>query len=428
MIKRILNLTAGGLLVIGLGVIVAGLTIWFSSSNDRFLEEGLTREGRIISRHHSDSEPKHTLRVRADISTDANEVLTRIVEVEVPAETFTQSPVGSQIALLILPGDPPAIRLKTKTEDASFGTGYLLAFAMVVLGLVLIWLDRRETKPRPVRTPELPETLRKIATKTTTLYEGAFEFSYAEEKTRIELADGSSLRISQYRPLSELPSALPEDDLLEVLRSAKSEWKIPRNLPPKQALATLVKRREITGADQFFINGDHLGLLFRDEVDTGHWSAWVRGVWQLSPRGRLLAALLSRDPARACPAAEQVLYHEDTSYLAPLTGHAKPIRRAAVGSHDEQDLINLAADLLEALGEGTCPCQVYTESAHFAPDLLIARKKMRKADESANDTAHNLACTSCSRKYTVTAKVRAGVPLFDWQEQSSDSHVSSANQ
>jgi len=416
MIKRIFTLTTGGLLVIVLGVIVAGLTFWLSNETDQFLKEGITREGRIISRHDSPTGPTQTLRVRADIATKAHEVLIRIVEVEVPGDTLEESPVGSQIALLILPGDPPSVRLKTKTEEASFATGYFLALAIITLGLILIWRDRREVRPRPVRTPEPPQTLRKVPTKTTTLYDGAFEFSYAEEKNRIALIDGTSLRVNQYRPLCELASALPEDDLLEVLQTAKSNWQIPKDTPGKETLAGLVKRREITGADQFFINGDHLGILFRDEVDTGHWSSWIRGVWQLSPLGRLLAALLSGDPARARPAAEKVLYDEDTSAMAPLTGHAKLIRRAAVGTHDEREIIILAADLLKALGEGTCPCRIYTDSSHFSPDLLIAKKKMRKAREATENAAHDLACVRCIREYSVIAKVRAGVPLYEWQE------------
>ncbi len=421
MIKRVFTLTTGGLLVIVLGIIVAGLTLWLSEINERFLKDGITREGRIISRHDSPTDPKQTLNVRADISTNANEVLIRIVKVEVPVDIFEESPVGSKIALLILPGDPPSVRLKTKIEDASFSTGYFLALAMIILGLPLIWLDRRQGKPRLIRKPEPPDFLRKVTAKTTTLYDGAFEFSYAEEKNRISLIDGTSLRINQYRPLSELASALPEDDLLEVLRSAKSEWNIPKDTPGKETLAGLVKRREITGADQFFINGDYLGILFRDEVDTGHWSSWVRGVWQLSPLGRLLADLLSCDPARARIAAEEVLYHEDTASIAPLTDHASLIRRAAVGSHDDREIIILAADLLKALGEGICPCRIYTDSSHFSPELLLRKKKMRKVGidedgEANSNVAHDLACTCCSREYTVAAKVRAGVPLFEWQE------------
>lgn len=421
MIKRICNLTTGGLLVIVLGVVVAGLTIWFSSKNARFLEQGITREGRVISQHDPDSGSEHTLRVLANLSIDPDTVLARIVEVKVPARALEDSPVGSQIPLLILPGDPPSVRLKTKTEEASFGTGYLLALALLILGLLLLWLDRRKVRPRASRSPGPAEALRKVALQNTVLYDGAFEFSYAEEKNHITLANGSTLRINQYRPLAQLASALPEDDLLVILRTAKSEWRIPNDALGKEALAGLLKRREITGADQFFINGDHLGLLFRDEVDNGHWHSWVRGVWQLSPTARLLNDLLSQNPARAREAAEVVLYGEDSSMIASLTSHAGQIRKAVVGTPEDREVILLAADLLDALAQGTCPCRVYTASSHFAPDLLLARKRMAKAgvdqDEASQVAAHDLTCPLCEREFTVTAKVRAGVPLYQWHEK-----------
>ena len=61
----------------------------------------------------------------------------------------------------------------------------------------------------------LTASLQKITVKSTVLYEGPFEFSYAEERTRIDLNDGTSLRINQYRPLAEIALEVPEQDVLK---------------------------------------------------------------------------------------------------------------------------------------------------------------------------------------------------------------------
>ncbi len=430
MIKQLLTLTNAGLLVIVAGLVVAALTFGLSNRNDRFLEEGIARQGRVISLHkagtHTDSEDKDSVRVRANLANSDNETLISIVEVKVPPETFEETEVGSQIPLLLLPGDPPSVRLKTKTEEATFGTGYLLALSLGILGLVLIWLDRHEFKPRPARPkkpgrlprgPVLPDSLQKIAIKSTVLYDGPFEFSYAEEKTRIDLSDGTSLRINQYRPLADLSLTVPESDLLEILKTAKSNWDLPADADGQTTLKRLVRELQITEADQFFINRDHLGILSREEVENGRWYSWVRGVWRLSASGRMLAGLLSANPAFVRKTADEILYHEDVSLVSSLAPHLAVIRKSPSGTPDDKRALALTTELIEGLHHGKCSCQIYTAHTGFSPELLLAKKKMKKKTSGGkDDTAHDLACTLCDRTYSVTAKVRAGQPQFQWEE------------
>lgn len=429
MIKPLLNLTNAGLLVIVAGLVVAGLTANLSKRNDEFLKEGLTRPGRVISLHEAgpDSKTNDSVKVRANLASSEDETLISIVEVEVPAETFHETEVGSQIPLLVLPGDPPSVRLKTKTEEATFGTGYLLATALGILGLVLIGLDRWNFKPRTPRSgrlprgPVLPDSLQKIAVKSTVLYDGPFEFSYAEERTRIDLSDGTSLRINQYRPLADLGSAVPEKDLLGILRTAKSDWDLHSDTDAKTTLARLVKEREITEADQFFINRDHLGILSRDEVDNGRWYSWVRGVWQLSSAGRMLAGLLSANPAFVRKTADEVLYHEDLALVSSLAPHLASIRKSPSGTPDDKRALALATELIEGLQNEKCPCQIYTAHTGFSPELLLEKKKMKKKTSDGKDdprATHDFACTRCERIYSVTAKVRGGQLHFHWAETS----------
>jgi len=431
-IKQLLNLTNAGLLVIVAGLVVAGLTVNLSKRNDEFLKEGLTRPGRVISLHEADPDSKTnaSVKVRANLASSEEETLISIVEVEIPAETFHETEVGSQISLLVLPGDPPSVRLKTKTEGATFGTGYLLATAISILGLVLIGLDRWNLKPRAPRSardgrlprgPALSDSLQKIAVKSTVLYDGPFEFSYAEEKTRIDLSDGTSLRINQYRPLADLASAVPKKDLLEILRTAKSNWNIPSDTDAKTTLARLVKEREITDADQFFINRDHLSILSRDEVDNGRWYSWVRGVWQLSSAGRMLTGLLSVNPALVRKTADKVLYHEDLALVSSLAPHLAPMRKSPSGTPDDKRALALATELIEGLQNEKCPCQIYTAHTGFSPELLFEKKKMKKkTSDGRNDprATHGFACTRCERMYSVTTKVRNGQPHFHWAETS----------
>ena len=435
MIKRLLNSTNSGLLVIIAGLLVAGLTYRLSNRNDEFLEEGLLRQGRVISLHqtgtHPDSGIKDSVRVQANLANSDDKTLISIIEVEIPPEIFAKTEVGSQIPLLLLPGDPPSVRLKTKTEEASFGTGYLLAVALGILGLVLIWLDRHKFKPRalrPVRPkhtahlprgPALPNFLQKITVKSTVLYDGPFEFSYAEEKTRIDLANGTSLRINQYRPLADIALAVPEEDLDEILRSAKSDWELPAGADGKTTLAHLVKVREITEADQFFINRDHLGVLSRDENDNGRWYSWVRGVWRLSSTGRILAGLLSANPAFVRKAADEILYHENLSLVTALAPHLPTIRKSPSGTPQDKRALALAIELVEGLRDKKCPCQIYTGHQDFPPEILLEKKKMKKktsGGKNDSSTAHDFTCFSCDRTYSVTAKVRAGQPQFQWEK------------
>lgn len=356
MIKRLLTLTSAGLLVIVAGLVIAGLTLNFTNLNDEFLEKGIPRQGRVIS--IQDSEIQNTIQVRANLANSGNETLISIVKIEVPSDFFAETEVGSQIPLLILPGDPPSVRLKTDTDRATYNDGYLLGAALGVLGLVLIWLDRYDLISRQTwraraaqlhRSPMLTDSLQKIAVKSIVLYDGPFEFSYAEEKTRVDLNDGTSLRINQYRPLADIALAAPEQDVLEILRSAKSNWKLPAGADARTTLAHLLKDGEITNADQFFINRDHLGILSRDEVDNGRWSSWVRGVWQLSSTGRILAGLLSANPAFVRKAADEVLHHKDISLISCLAPHLPQIRKSPSGTSDDKRTLALAITLIEDL-------------------------------------------------------------------------------
>ena len=360
MTKRLLTLTNAGLLAIVAGLVVAGLTFNFTNHNDEFLENGLTRQGRIISIResstHPDSKIRHTAQIQANLASSDADTLISIVEVDIPPDFFAEIEVGSQLPLFILPGDPPSVRLKTKTKEATFRIGYLLAATLGILGLVLIWLSRSKLSLGPAwrtRTAQLPQgpvltnSLQKIAVKSTVLYDGPFEFSYAEEKTRIDLNDGTSLRINQYRPLAEITLGVPEQDVLKILRTAKSDWNLPAGADAKTALTHLLKEGKITHTDQFFINRNHLGILSRDEVENGHWRSWVRGVWQLSSTGRILAGLLSANPAFVRKAADEVLNHKDISVVSCLTPHLPQIRKSTPGTSDDKRTLTRAIALIE---------------------------------------------------------------------------------
>ncbi|MCH1421157.1 MAG: hypothetical protein L7W40_12720, partial [Akkermansiaceae bacterium] len=255
-------------------------------------------------------------------------------------------------------GNPPSVRLKTQTKETSYEVGYILATTLSILGLVLIWMNRSKNTlrsswrgrsvPLP-RRPVLTNSLQKIAVKSTVLYDGPFEFSYAEEKTRIDLNDGTSLRINQYRPLAEIALEVPEQDVLKILRTAKSDWNLPAGADAKTALTHLLEEGKITNTDQFFINRNHLGILSRDEVDNGHWYSWVRGVWQLSSTGRILAGLLSANPSFVRKAADEVLNHKDTSVVSCLAPHLAQIRRSTPGTPDDKRALARAISLIETL-------------------------------------------------------------------------------
>ena len=430
--KRLLNLTTVGVLVFVAGGIVAGLTFHFTKLNDEFLEKGLSRQGRIISIYESSSAPdtkvRYTAQIQADLATSEENTLISIVEVDIPRDFSAELAIGSQIPLLVLPGNPPSVRLKTQTKETSYEVGYILATTLSILGLVLIWMNRSKNTlrsswrgrsvPLP-RRPVLTNSLQKIAVKSTVLYDGPFEFSYAEEKTRIDLNDGTSLRINQYRPLAEIALEVPEQDVLKILRTAKSDWNLPAGADAKAALTHLLKEGKITNADQFFINRNHLGILSRDEVDNGHWHSWVRGVWQLSSTGRILAGLLSANPAFVRKAADKVLYHDDLSLIASLAPHLPKIRKSPSGTPDDKRTLGLAIELIEDLHDKKCPCQTYANHSFFSPKLLLEKKKMKKEKPEGKDdssTAHKLSCYYCKRVYSVTTEIHSGQQQFHWKQ------------
>ena len=431
MMKRLLNLTSAGLLAIFAGIVVAGLTFTLTKRNNEFLENGLTRQGRIISVHESntapDSEVQHTAQIQANLASSEEDTLLSIVEVDIPPDFLAKLEIGSQIPLLVLPGDSPSVRLKTKKKEATFEIGYLFATTLGILGLVLIWhtrnnrsLDpawRGRTVPLP-RGPVLTASLQKIAVKSTVLYNGPFEFSYAEERTRIDLNDGTSLRINQYRPLAEIALEVPEQDILKILRTAKSDWNLPAGADAKTALTHLLKEGQITNADQFFINRNHLGILSRDEVDNNQWHSWVRGVWQLSSTGRILAGLLSENPAFVRKAADKILYHDDLSLVSSLAPHLPKIRKSPSGTSNDKQALALAIALIEDLHDKKCPCQTYTNHSYFSPKLLLEKKKMKKEKPEGMDkpsTAQKLSCSYCKRIYSVTTKLSSGQQQFHWK-------------
>ncbi|MDA7527193.1 DUF3592 domain-containing protein, partial [Akkermansiaceae bacterium] len=146
MTKRLLNLTTAGLLVIVAGGVVAGFTFNFSKLNNEFLEKGLSRQGRIISVHESSTAPdtkvRHTAQIQANLATSEEDALISIVEVNIPPNFSAELEIGSQIPLLVLPGDPPSVRLKAQTKETSYEVGYILATTLGILGLVLIWINR----------------------------------------------------------------------------------------------------------------------------------------------------------------------------------------------------------------------------------------------------------------------------------------------
>lgn len=360
MTKRLFNLTNAGLLAIVAGIIVAGLKFNSTKRDNEFHRNGLTRQGRIISLNESsspsNSKIQHTAQIQVNLASSKENTLVRIVEVDIPPDFSAKTEVGSKVSLLILPGDRPSIRLKTK--KVNFGINYLIATTLGILGLILIWLSRHNRGLRPgwrgrtvalSREPVLTDSLQKIAVKSIILYDGPFEFSYAEEKTRIELNDGTSLRINQYRPLAEIALEVPEQDVLKILRTAKSNWNLPAGANARTALTQLLREGKITNTDQFFINRNHLGILSREEVDNNRWYSWVRGVWQLSSTGRILAGLLSANPAFVRKAADEVLNHKDISVVSCLAPHLPQIRKSTPGTPDDKRTLARAITLIENL-------------------------------------------------------------------------------
>lgn len=436
--KRAISNTSIGLSAVIIGLIIAIVTWFLSPKRDEFRQHGLQRQGRVLSVSAS---PSPTLRLLTN--TSANSTNMEVVEVGIPEEALEKAPVGSHVALLILPGDPPRVRLDTPVNKAPTRTRLVIASFFTCIGIFFLWLDlprNKRSKPEPPKPeketpkpkqPPAPKPLpgmAKLPIKEPVLYDGIFEFSYAEEKTHVELSDGTSIRINQYCPLSHLPESLAERDLLDVLRTAKSQWKIPRNAKGREILAQLVKDRAITGADQFFINDDHLGLLFRDEVNNGRWYSWVRGIWKISPLSKLFCDLVSRDAARSRTAANEVLDHDDIPFITSLAPDTDLIRKASAETPrdrrlaDNRRAIVLAADMIDALKEGKCQCQVYSATKDFSPAHLVKKEKFVKLipDEVGYvqmTNIHHVACSQCDRQYRVTGKIGGHIPNFVWEEK-----------
>ena len=428
-----INNTRLGIVTVILGLIVAVISWSSSPKKNKFHLHGLEREGRVLSGNQS---PTPSLRIFTNASSDSIDM--QVVEVTVTPEEFEKAPVGTHLSLLVLPGNPPRAHLNTPAKSAPSPTGLVIASFFTCIGIFFLWLDFPKNKHAKTKLPKPPKkttkspppapllTMEKIPFKDPTLYDGIFEFSYAEEKTSIEMPDGTSLRINQYCSLPKLTQVLTDRDLVKVLRTAKSTWKIPRITGGRKILVQLIKNRKVTKADQFFINGEHLGLLFRDEVDHGRWHAWVRGLWKISPLSKLFADLVSRDAARSRDAANKVLHHNEIQLLTALAPDADLIRDAAKHTprdrqrDDNRRAITLAADMVEALGEGNCQCHIYSGNPDFSPAQLVKKEKFTKVtpDEvgyiQMADINH-VACCQCNREYKVTGKIGSHIPNFKWE-------------
>ena len=439
--KRAISNTRLGILGVILGIIIAVISWSSTPGGDEFQKQGLERDGRVLSINPS---PTPSLRVFTNTSTDTLNM--QVVEVSIPPEELKKTPVGTRLSLLVLPGNPPRARLNTPVKKARTRTGFVIASFFTCVGILFLWLGlpkkkrlknklpkstlskppKKSPKPRPPSPPAPLQTMEKLPLKDPTLYDGIFEFSYAEEKTRIELTDGSTIRINQYCPLSKLGQAITDRDLVEILRTAKSTWKIPKVTGGRKALAQLVKDRNVSEADQFFINSDHLGLLFRDEVDNGRWHAWVRGLWKISPLSKLFADLVSRDADRSRDAANEVLHHNDIQLITALAPDAGLIRDAADHTPrdrrlaDNRRAIILAAEMIEALGEGKCQCHIYSGNPDFSPAQLVKKDKFIKVipdevDEIQMTNINHVACCQCGREFKVTGKIGGHIPNFQWE-------------
>jgi len=278
----------------------------------------------------------------------------------------------------------------------------------------------------PPLKPDGPlPALEKISLKDTTLYDGAFEFSYSAEKTQITLPGRTKLRINQYRSLADLGKVLPDRDLLQVLRTAKSTWKIPEFKTGRDALARLISQKDITSADQFFVNQDYLGLMFRDEVNNGRWLAWIRGVWKIHPFTKLFADLISREAFPSRQAAHEILDHENLSLVATLEPDVPLIRAASKKTprdrrlQDNRHTITLAADLIEAVALGKCSCASYSASPDFSPvDLVEKGKFIKTSSDEVGDSKlikiHHVTCLRCHTEYSVASEISGQVSRYEW--------------
>lgn len=434
-----LSLTNGGVLVVMLGLIIAGLSSHFSSKNDEFLERGLLRAGRVVSaknpKDQPNGSPKYALRIMTNVSPEVTGTDMKIIEVGVDGGEFKKASVGSQLKLIIIPGDPPRARLTGSTKGTSYRVGYVIASLFISLGLLILWLAWRNKETRQALLPQKPKWLKKVPAvaapsntmekqtlKDPILYDGPFEFSYSAEKTSVELKDGTSVRVSQYRPLSDLPKVLADRDLLHVLRTAQSPWKLVETIKTGNlALSHLLKEKHATSADQFFINGPYLGLLFRDEVNNGRWYSMVRGIWKITPLSHTYANLISGNPDLARQASFEILNHSDLDLIATLAPNL-PIIRAALkvtprtGEFaDDRRFITRAADVIESLSKGNCYCQVYAKSSD-PPHVLVEKGRFAPKDpEKIDGEKIQITCSKCSLRYQVTAHPGRHVPYYVWE-------------
>ena len=254
----------------------------------RSREENVECRGRVLSQ---EAEPECLLRVMANVAAADEAAVMKVVEVEVSEAELGDFQVGSEVDLFVNRSGEARLRSAGGVSAGVSGETSQSAFLWVLCLLVLLlglgwWIWSRVRHARELAELAKAGPLRHVLQKplkSSTLYQGALEFSYAEEKTRVELSEGLVLRVSQYRPLEKLSSVLKGEDLLTVLREAKSDWKIAEGLgmSGEELLEKLVSKGKVSEGDQFFVNENHLGLLSREESDTGQWHSWVRGVWEL---------------------------------------------------------------------------------------------------------------------------------------------------
>ncbi len=443
-----LSLTNGGILAILLGLIFLGIGSYHSGKNDEFLERGLLREGRVVSHQKSDHSPEYVLRLMTNVSHKVTGADMQIIELEVKDRDFEKAPVGSLVKLVLIPGNPPRARLAGSAKRTNYRFSYVLASLCICLGALMLWLAWHRHQPartqtthtppdskKPIQNQEAPalatlsDIMEKQIIKNPLLYDGPFEFSYSAEKTTVELKDGSSIRISHYRPITELPKVLADKDLLHVLRSAQSDWTLVDTIKTGQlALSFLLKEKHADEkTDQFFINGPYLGLLYRDEIDTGQWYSFIRGIWKITPLSHTIANLTSGDPDLARNAAFEILNHPDLTLIASLAPGVSHLRGAIKDTPrtgefaDDRRFITRAADVIETLASGNCYCQVYAKTSD-PPDILVKKGKFTLNTPSIldigkkEDKKTELTCKHCQKKYQLTEHVGSYVPYYVWEE------------
>lgn len=249
---------------------------------NRSPDENVECRGRVLSQQ---VEPDCILRVLANVAAADEAALMKVVEVEVSKGKLADFQVGAEVDLFVNRSGEARLRSAGDVYEETSRSSFLWVICLFVLLLGLgLWIWNKVRHARELAELAKAEPLRLVmqkSLKSSTLYQGALEFSYAEEKTRVELSEGLILRVSQYRPLKKLSSVLKGEDLLTVLREAKSDWKIVEELSGEEVLEKLVSEGQLSEGDQFFVNENHLGLLSREESDTGQWHSWVRGVWEL---------------------------------------------------------------------------------------------------------------------------------------------------